>query len=573
MGGGSSAVLIEKTITENGTYNAVDDEADGYSTVNVEVANTYTNEDEGKVVDNGVLVAQTTMPQTVTENGSITTTLYNSVTIDVPNTYTNEDEGKVVSNNELVAQTARETEITENGTYDTTLNNSITVSVASPAPAPVGTKSGAVIRDYDGSIIASYTPAQFAALSAYPAQPVHTGLTGQGYNWSLAGAKAYVAKYGYVEVGATYITDDGKTRYYILISEANTEGTVSLGLNGTAVIDWGDGSETDTITGEDVDTQIDTTHTYTTVGKYTITINVTNGSASLMGIQDLTLGKVEIGSGVTSIGYSAFYECYALTSITIPEEVTYIGESTFYGCQALSSITIPEGVTYIGESTFVDCYALTSITIPEGVTYIGGSAFLRCIALSSIIIPEGVTEISDSAFNGCVALSSIIIPEEVTYISERTFNDCQALSSIIIPEGVTSIGDQAFGNCSALSSIIIPEEVTYISERTFYDCRALTSITIPEGITSISDYAFYECYALTSITIPEGVTEISNEAFYECRALTSITFEPTTPPTIGTSTFESINPFCTIYVPTGTLEAYTTAENYPDPTIYTYVEY
>ena len=527
MRGGSSAVLIEKTITENGTYNAVDDEADGYSTVNIEVANTYTNEDEGKVVDSGV----------------------------------------------LVAQTARETEITENGIYDTTLNNSITVNVSAPTPTP-GVKSGAVIRDYDGSIIASYTPAQFAALSAYPAQPVHTGLTVQGYNWSLAGAKAYVAKYGYVEVGATYITDDGKTRYYIVITQANTEGTISLGLNGTAVIDWGDGSETDTITGEDIETNIDTSHNYTTVGKYTITIDVTNGSAFLVSISEyFILGKVEIGSRVTSIGSSAFSNCQALTSITISEGVTSIDIEAFYNCYALTSITIPEGVTELGDDAFDNCYALTSITIPEGVTLIGNSAFSNCYALTSIAIPEGVAEIGGYVFSYCYALTSIAIPESVTSISDYAFSYCQALTSITIPEGVTSISDYAFYYCYSLTSITIPEGVTSIGDSAFYTCYALTSITIPEGVTSISDYAFANCYALTSITIPEGVTSIEGSAFSSCYALTSITFEPTTPPAISSSTFENINPFCTIYVPTGTLEAYTTAPDYPDPTIYTYVEY
>ena len=37
-GGGGSATLIEKIITENGTYNASDDNADGYSKVTVNVA-------------------------------------------------------------------------------------------------------------------------------------------------------------------------------------------------------------------------------------------------------------------------------------------------------------------------------------------------------------------------------------------------------------------------------------------------------------------------------------------------------------------------------------------------------
>lgn len=83
-GGGGSATLIEKSISANGVYNASEDSADGYSKVTVDVPNTYTAEDEGKVVDNGTLVAQTAMSSEVTENGTVDTTLYNSVTVNVP---------------------------------------------------------------------------------------------------------------------------------------------------------------------------------------------------------------------------------------------------------------------------------------------------------------------------------------------------------------------------------------------------------------------------------------------------------------------------------------------------------
>ena len=81
-GGGGTSILIDKTINANGIYNATDDEADGYKKVTVSVPNTYEVSDEGKVVSNGVLVAQTST--TVDENGTIDTTLYNSVTINVP---------------------------------------------------------------------------------------------------------------------------------------------------------------------------------------------------------------------------------------------------------------------------------------------------------------------------------------------------------------------------------------------------------------------------------------------------------------------------------------------------------
>ena len=41
---------------------------------------------------------------------------------------------------------------------------------------------------------------------------------------------------------------------------------------------------------------------------------------------------------VTSIGNSAFYECYGLTSVTIPNSVTYIGRDAFYGCDELTDV-------------------------------------------------------------------------------------------------------------------------------------------------------------------------------------------------------------------------------------------
>lgn len=53
------------------------------------------------------------------------------MTVNVANSYTASDEGKVVNNGSLVAQTAMSQEITANDTYDTTLINSVTVNVLS----------------------------------------------------------------------------------------------------------------------------------------------------------------------------------------------------------------------------------------------------------------------------------------------------------------------------------------------------------------------------------------------------------------------------------------------------------
>ena len=66
-----------KSISSNGTHDVT-----GYASANVQVPNSYSVSDEGKVVSNGALVAQTS--DTVTENGVVDTTLIDELTVNVP---------------------------------------------------------------------------------------------------------------------------------------------------------------------------------------------------------------------------------------------------------------------------------------------------------------------------------------------------------------------------------------------------------------------------------------------------------------------------------------------------------
>ena len=56
--------------------------------------------------------------------------------------------------------------------------------------------------------------------------------------------------------------------------------------------------------------------------------------------------------GTASIGNNAFYNCYSLTQINIPDSVTSIGGYAFYSCYSLTQINIPDSVTSIGGSAF-----------------------------------------------------------------------------------------------------------------------------------------------------------------------------------------------------------------------------
>ena len=238
-----------------------------------------------------------------------------------------------------------------------------------------GASAGAVnFRDYDGTILHSYTKAQFLALAEMPTLPTQEGLTCQGWNYSLEDAKAYVEEYGKLDVGATYITDDGKTRLYITIA---AEGRMDVPLrllqsvsNGV-VVDWGDGS-TDTFTGTSATTL---RHTYGKVGDYVITLEVLDGTLTLQGsssygifadsmrVYGNMLQKVEIGTGMTSIGDFAFRNCYSLASVVIPNGVTSIGSSAFNGCYSLAILDFR---THTSVPTLSNIYLISIITQRNG---------------------------------------------------------------------------------------------------------------------------------------------------------------------------------------------------------------
>lgn len=136
--------------------------------------------------------------------------------------------------------------------------------------------------DYDGTRLYSYTLAEVQALTELPALPSHTGLTCQGWNWTLANIKAEGKE---IDVGALYITNDGKTRLYIHI-----ETTYAMNIplyfrqsvaNGVEV-DWGDGSAIETFSGSG-STVILPTHQYSSVGDYVITLNPLNDCILTLG--------------------------------------------------------------------------------------------------------------------------------------------------------------------------------------------------------------------------------------------------------------------------------------------------
>ena len=317
---------------------------------------------------------------------------------------------------------------------------------------------------------------------------------------------------------------------------------------------WWTAADGEQVTGETVVTNDVTYYAKwrgtATVDDYTYTYSVLNGQAEIgssntrKAVSPEPTGHVAVPSSlggfpVVGIGKYAFYNCYELEGVTIPEGVTAIGKYAFDVCSKLEGVTIPEGVAAIGEGAFSNCPKLDSVTIPESVTAIGQYAFQWCDGLKSVHISNltawcqikfdyyanPLRQAHELYLNG-ERVTKLIFPEGLKAVGTEAFAGCSGLTEVTIPDGVTIIGNRAFSGCSGLTEVTIPNGVTAIGNAAFSGCSGLTEVTIPDGVTTIGSSAFSDCSDLTEVMIPRSVKAIGGGAFEGCHGLTKITVDP-----------------------------------------------
>lgn len=227
---------------------------------------------------------------------------------------------------------------------------------------------------------------------------------------------------------------------------------------------------------------------------------------------DYYVERVEIKSGVTSIGEYAFFEC-ALESIEIPDTVKSIGEEAFLYCVALEKISVSESNKYYSsdgsalfnkDKTTLLFYALgksdTSYTIPNTVTSISSFAFYGCQKLETLDIPAAVKSIGDDAFED-TGIENINVSLSNRYYSSKDgvlFNKNKTTLmfyprgkrniSYTVPNGVTTIGANAFRYCY-VETLILPSSIKSIGNYVFYDAY-IEYFEIPTSVTSVGNFAF-----------------------------------------------------------------------------------
>lgn len=449
--------------------------------------------------------------------------------------------------------------------------------------------------DYNGDLLYSYTKADFANLSAMPANPSHTdmGLSAQGWNWSLADAKTYVASYDKLWIGQQYDTVSGWTEIDVEFDDANyTSPYLKYAVNGTIQIDWGDGSAVETDTGTSLTSVKYKQHTWSQINtKYTVKVKATSGkfrfytsgsSPSIFSVEATTTNSRFYSQNITAIRLSAtsglgnfdsMAYCVNAEYIIIPPNTGLTtAPSVEYGYR-LKGLVYPTGITSMAR---VGSSSVARLSLPAGVTSFPNNALYHVGFLTSVSIPSTVTTINSNAIYN-TGIRELDIPSSVTTIGGNAIcnNDC--LKKIKFHNQTIS---PATGATSLFASNYMLKKIEGLNfgnavslpTQTFYSNYALRELTLPSKLTAIPNSFLQSAYSLRTITIPEDVTSIGTQAFSGCYSLMEMQFNPATPPTASNSNWYSNLPTtCTLYVPVSAIYAYTNATNYPSKSTYTYI--
>lgn len=376
-------------------------------------------------------------------------------------------------------------DLTEDTVTPATLKSGVTAHDASGAKI-TGTldttppkESDINFWDYDGTLLYSWTLAELATKTELPPLPSHDGLICQGWNWTLQDIKDAGRE---LDIGALYITDDGKTRLYV---DVDTETWDDFVLNywqdprNATTVDWGDGTTPETV---NKDSWIEHRHVYASSGSYVITMSVKEGTTMRLG--NGSSGRKLIANDETDSG-----RCAMLRRVEVGARVTTITDQTFQFCSRLESISIPQNVEVKGTVTFNQATQLRVIVI-QSITNMFRT-FYNCTNLRAIAGP-GTMDYTDVYTLSYTALRQLNAAVTTAYAT-------QALERVHIKAVNGRVGD--FSGDPSLLEATIPADATTFVAAAFQGDNALRRVTCLGNIASIPAQVFQRCYPLRFVDL------------------------------------------------------------------------
>lgn len=281
----------------------------------------------------------------------------------------------------------------------------------------------------------------------------------------------------------------------------------------------------------------------------------TGGDLSIKGL-DTSVKRLALKGSITVEDFKYIRESLtalevldiSMTDLTeLPDRALRFGGDT--PNTSLKAVRLPLSMKTIGYAAFTNCRALTSIDT-ENVEIIGEWAFEQCRGLVEVKLHDGLKEIRRQAFRQCTLLKSEFFPYEDAYIDRAA-----------LPNALQTLGAGVFTDCKNMESINMQRtQVKNILRNTYSGCSGITTFYYPNVVETIGEFAFSGCSALVGSFFPASLTSIETNAFHLCTKMSQVYCLGSTPPTLGTAAFDSsLKSISTLFVPEAAISAYSSS--------------
>lgn len=227
------------------------------------------------------------------------------------------------------------------------------------------------------------------------------------------------------------------------------------------------------------------------------------------------LTSISLPATLESIGKGAFEGCDVLADFKLPAGVTEISECAFKDCKLITSMDLTN-VKKIQKNAFFNCSALTSLTVSDKIEYATKDAFYECDAL--VYHEEG-----ELLYLGNEANKTVLL------VSPATLN----ITECAVSATTKVVADAAFRNCKYLTKITLSNSVTVINGTSFEACPELNYNESENGLylgTAENPYMVLVGLDIKSkedFTLNKDTKIIADSAFVGCAALKDISYAGT----------------------------------------------
>lgn len=289
--------------------------------------------------------------------------------------------------------------------------------------------------DFNGAIIKTYTNDKIQGLTSLPPVPDHSSddipLTSQGWNWTLSEIKSYNLLYPNtpITVGPLYCPTDEKTH---IISETDS-GTASVRIDGTAEVDWLDGT-TETVTNSTVSHTISGDRCHYTIraiswasSRYGITVEPKSFTTHIRCGKNLSvlnsqgnilspLEDISCSSDITSVIItSSSTQNERLRALVLPKHSstldTAISLGGFNNLRFVASSYAKSTSTSSLNQFISGCPNICRFTVPDNVNSINRLDMTESLIINNVVIAGAIKTIDALYVRG-----NLIIESNVTTI-------------------------------------------------------------------------------------------------------------------------------------------------------------